>query len=58
MQLYRGNGLPLERIILDLHSGRMFGTFGEYVMDIVALLFIFLALSGGWMWCRHMWRQS
>ncbi len=58
MQLYRGKGLPIERIIIDLHSGRMFGTFGEYIMDIVALLFIFLALSGGWMWCRHMWRQS
>ncbi|MCZ6525738.1 MAG: PepSY domain-containing protein [Gammaproteobacteria bacterium] len=56
LQSYRGTGLPLERVILDLHSGRMLGPLAVYFMDFIALLFIFLALSGGWMWLRHMWR--
>lgn len=56
LQSYRGMGLPLERVILDLHSGRLLGSWGELFMDFIALLFIFLALSGSWMWLRHMWR--
>lgn len=56
LQSYRGTGLPLERVILDLHSGRMLGPLGVYFMDFIALLFIFLALSGSCMWLRHMWR--
>ncbi|MFQ5659234.1 MAG: hypothetical protein ACE5GZ_02335 [Gammaproteobacteria bacterium] len=56
LQLYRGRGLPWEHIILDIHSGRILGQWGEYCMDFFALLFLFLALSGTWMWLRHMWR--
>ena len=56
LQPYRGAGLPLERVSLDLHSGRMLGPLAVYFMDFIALLFIFLALSGSCMWLRHMWR--
>jgi len=54
---YRGEGLPLERIILDIHSGRIFGTFGVYAMDGVALLMVFLSLSGLWMWWQRRLKQ-
>lgn len=47
---YRGHGLSLERVILDLHSGRIFGRYGIYVMDTAAILMLFLAFSGSWIW--------
>lgn len=47
---YRGNGLKLERIILDLHSGRIFGHYGVYLMDAAAFALLWLSLSGLWVW--------
>ena len=47
-----GEGLPLERIILDLHSGRILGKAGPWIGDLVAALFILLALTGIWMWFK------
>jgi hypothetical protein len=47
---YRGSGLPLERIILDLHSGRILGNWGIYLIDTAAILLMLLAISGIWMW--------
>ncbi len=58
LEQYRGEGLPLERIILDIHSGRIFGKFGVYVMDGVALLMMFLSLSGLWMWWQRRLKQK
>lgn len=42
--------LTLERVILDLHSGRLATKLGVWVVDLAALLMIFLALSGLWVW--------
>lgn len=53
LQLYRGKGLPLERVVLDLHSGRFLGDWGVYIIDAAAILFLLLALSGTWMWLRR-----
>lgn len=44
--------LPLERIILDLHSGRIFGRYGPLLMDLAALVLIVLSLSGVWIYLR------
>ncbi len=52
---YRGNGLPLERVLLDIHSGRILGNWGGYLMDAVALVFLLLATTGIWMWVRRRW---
>jgi hypothetical protein len=52
-QHYRGEVLPLERLVLDLHSGRFFGPAGPWIFDIAALLLILLALSGTWIWLRR-----
>lgn len=43
---YRGEGLPLSRVLLDLHSGRIFGHFGPWLMDAAALMLLFLSVSG------------
>ena len=45
--------LTFERVLLDLHSGRIFGRAGPLVMDAAAVLFIALALTGFWMWLRR-----
>lgn len=56
-QHYRSNELPMERFMLDLHSGRLFGSWGPLVMDIAALLLIFLAMSGFWLWAKQIIRK-
>lgn len=50
---YRAKFLTLERIILDAHSGRIFGLFGVLFMDAVAILLILLSLSGIYIWLRY-----
>lgn len=50
--LYRGRGLTIERVIADIHSGRIIGITGPYLMDAVAILLIVLGISGLLMWLR------
>ena len=45
--------LPFERIMQDLHSGRILGHYGPYLVDAVGLLFLLLAGSGLWMFVRR-----
>lgn len=45
-------GLPLQRILLDLHSGRIFGRYGPYFVDLLACTLLGLGLSGLWMYWR------
>ena len=45
--------LSLERIMQDIHSGRILGHYGPYFVDAVGLLFLLLAGSGLWMFFRH-----
>lgn len=54
---YRSNIVTLERVFLDVHSGRFFGRFGVYVIDFVALLLTFLATSGCLIWLIHKLRH-
>jgi hypothetical protein len=51
-QQYRGNGPSLERVLLDFHSGRIFGSIGLLVYDLLALAVGFLAISGVILWWR------
>ena len=46
-------GISLETVILDLHSGRFFGDAGVLFVDIVGLLLCILALTGLWAWMSH-----
>lgn len=46
--------LPLERVILDLHSGRIFGRYGPLVMDITAFVLTVLSISGVWIYLRSL----
>jgi hypothetical protein len=50
----REQGLSWERVMLDVHSGRLFGTLGVWVVDAAAIVLLFLALSGFVLWFQHM----
>ena len=43
--------------MLDLHSGRLFGSWGPLVMDVAAVLLVFLAISGFWLWAKQIFRK-
>ena len=49
---YRGEGLSLERVLLDFHSGRIFGSIGVLVYDLLALAIGGLAISGLVFWLQ------
>lgn len=46
MQDFKGQGVTLSRLILDLHSGHIMGSFGPYLMDLAAISLIFLGFTG------------
>lgn len=46
--------VTLEHVLVDAHSGAIFGRGGVYVVNTVGLAAILLAISGVWMW----WRTS
>ena len=43
---WRGRGVTVERLLLDLHSGRIFSAAGPLLMDLVAVFLILLSVSG------------
>ncbi len=53
VESYRGTGLPLERVLLDIHSGRILGAWGVYLVDAAAVMLMLLALSGFWLWAQQ-----
>lgn len=55
---FRGNGLSIERVVLDLHSGRIFGKYGIYLMDLSAIILLWLSFSGLWMWWQRNIKQN
>lgn len=45
-----GRGLPVARILADLHSGRIVTQVGRLIMDAIAVLLIVLSLIGFLVW--------
>lgn len=50
-------GITAERLLLDLHSGRILGPWGVYLMDGAAAVLILLSASGTLLWGRALRRQ-
>jgi hypothetical protein len=57
LDAFQGGGVSLYRVLLDLHSGRLFGWGGRTVMDLSAIAIIILILSGIGGWLRKSRRQ-
>jgi len=57
-QQFLGHNISQERLLLDLHSGRLFGKWGIYLMDMAAIFMLFLAISGTWVWLKRHARKK
>jgi len=57
-QGFRGKGLPLERVILDLHSDRLLGRIGVYLMVGAAILMLLLTFTGLGIWISRVKRRA
>ncbi len=44
--------VTLEHVLVDAHSGAIFGRGGVYVINTIGVMAILLAISGIWMWWR------
>ncbi|NKF23440.1 PepSY domain-containing protein [Solimonas marina] len=42
----------VEQVLIDLHTGRLFGPIGAWIITIIGFVAIVLAISGIWMWWR------
>lgn len=43
---FSGDGIPLDRVILDIHSGRFFGSIGKWIYDITVIGVLLLSVTG------------
>lgn len=48
----RSHEINYERVLLDLHSGRLLGSWGQNIMSISAVLLLVLAVTGIFIWLR------
>ena len=53
IRMYRGKGLSLEKLLGDLHSGRLFGRPGVYLVDMSGIIFVILSITGWWVWMKR-----
>ena len=51
---YNGGGLPWSRLLLDIHTGRILGAWGPYLIDIAALALLVLIGTGIYNWLGHL----
>ncbi|MDF1589017.1 MAG: PepSY domain-containing protein [Gammaproteobacteria bacterium] len=55
LQLYfHGQGISIERVVLDLHNGHIFGQYGPWLLDGIGALLLILSLTGIWMWAKRL----
>lgn len=47
---YRGRGVSASRVMLDIHTGSVFGIFGPWIMGLASLFLMALSISGVIMW--------
>ena len=53
LRQHRGEGVSLYRVLLDLHSGRLFGWGGRTLMDLSAVAILILVGTGLSAWVRR-----
>jgi len=52
-QYFRGNGVTVERVVLDIHNGRILGKYGVWFADLVGVFLVLISLTGLWLWLRR-----
>lgn len=58
IQQYKSNIISLETLLLDIHSGRFFGSYGTLFFDLVGVIVLFLALTGVIIWAQQRTKQK
>jgi hypothetical protein len=53
IQHARSAHLNWQRVMLDLHSGRLFGALTVWLWDLFALALLLVSLSGFWIWYKQ-----
>lgn len=53
VQYFHGEGVTVEHVLLDVHNGRILGSLGVWLLDIITVLLMILSLTGIWMWLRR-----
>lgn len=51
---YRGEGITWGRVLLDIHTGRFFGSAGKWLVDITALALVLLTITGVYYTLRYL----
>lgn len=46
LRQFRGEGVALDRVLLDLHTGRLIGIAGPYLFDAAAAALVVLVITG------------
>ncbi len=49
----RSAHLNWQTVLLDLHSGRLFGAWAVWLWDLFALLLVLMSCSGLWIWLKR-----
>jgi hypothetical protein len=49
---YGGPGVSYEQLLLDLHSGRLFGLPGVIIVDVAAICMLILGMTGVFLWFK------
>lgn len=57
LQSLAAPGVSVERLLLDVHSGRWMGRAGPWLMDLAALALLLLAATGVWTVAARMRRR-
>jgi hypothetical protein len=50
---YRGPGVSVERLLYDLHNGRLFARAGVWILDAAGVVFIALSVTGLVLWIKR-----
>ena len=51
---FYGKGVTVEQLLIDIHNGRILGTAGIWLIDILGILLVVLSFTGLWMWGRRL----
>ena len=55
---YPLNSITWDRLLLDIHTGRIFGKFGVFLVDVFSLLLLFVGISGIFLWWKRFSKSS
>ncbi len=53
IKYFHGEGVTVENVLLDVHNGRILGSIGVWLLDLLGVLLTVLSLTGIWMWLRR-----